>query len=165
MPAKPARPRIDEATTDATRTLIWELFSASSHLEDIRRAWAQFLNISGPQWLIMMAIETLDTGDGVPVGEVSSKLHVNSTFITAQSKQLESIGYIKRTASKLDARVVLLSLTDRAIKTIAAFSDQREQVNEFIFGILSPKELQDTVETLTLIRGRMEKALRMIGFD
>lgn len=162
---KAVRPRINETTTDTIRTLIWEIFSASSHLEKIRRAWAQLLDITGPQWLIMMALETLDTGDGVPVGEVSSKLHVNSTFITAQTKQLESAGYIKRSTSSLDARVVLLSLTDRAIKTIAGFSDRREQVNDFIFGTLSHKELRETVDHLTLIRGRMEKALLMIGSD
>src|SRR5258708_26144033 len=65
--------------------IIWDLVSISNHLEEMRRCWARLFGISGPQWLILMAINDLDQGSGVSVGEVSAKVHAVSTFVTKQT--------------------------------------------------------------------------------
>ena len=49
----------------------------------------------------------LDTGNGVPVKDVSAMLHVDPSFVTTQSKMLEKNGFMRRVPSRQDARVVL----------------------------------------------------------
>ncbi len=84
------------------------------------RATAKTLGISGPQWMILMALSDMDKGDGVPVNVVSKKLHVDSSFVTTQSKLLEKKGFLRRKTSTEDARIVQMSLTDKTYKHLAA---------------------------------------------
>src|SRR5882724_1924627 len=78
------------------RQIIWDLISINSNFEDMRRHWAKKFGVTGPQWAIMLAINDLDKGGGVPVGEVSAKIHAVSTFVTTQTKLLEQQGLLKR---------------------------------------------------------------------
>jgi hypothetical protein len=94
---------------DVIREFLWDLTTISVHLNDIRQFWAKALGISGPQWMILMAVADLDRGKGIPVKDVSTLLHVGQPFVTTQSKLLEKAGLVRRIASKDDGRVVLMS--------------------------------------------------------
>src|SRR6201985_446709 len=93
---------------DLVRRFTWEVASINVHLQEIRYFWAKTLGISGPQWMILMALADLDEKDGVPVNAVSKKLHVDSSFVTTQSKLLEKKGFLRRKTSAEDARIVLM---------------------------------------------------------
>src|SRR5437899_2707639 len=133
---------------DTIRRFTWVIASISVHLEELRYFWAKTLGISGPQWMILMALADIDQNDGVPVNVVSKKLHVDSSFITTQSKLLEKKGFLRRKASTEDARVVQMSLTDKAYKQLAGLAAQQEALNEFIFAELSNKQLDELTNTL-----------------
>lgn len=92
------------------RQFTWDIAAINIHLDGIRYFWAKELGISGPQWMILMAIGDLDRGKGVPVKDVSAMLHVDPSFVTTQSKMLEKNGFLRRIPSSEDARVVLMSL-------------------------------------------------------
>jgi DNA-binding MarR family transcriptional regulator len=143
---------------ELVQTLVWNILSINSHMEDIRYFWAGVLQITGPQWLIVMAVHDLDRGNGVPVREVSAKLHVDPSFVTTQTKVLEKNGFMRRKSSSEDARVVLLSLTDKAYKGLANLATRQESVEDYIFGDLTNEELERFTETLTMLRLRLEKA-------
>jgi MarR family transcriptional regulator, organic hydroperoxide resistance regulator len=143
---------------ELVQTLVWNILSINSHMEDIRYFWAGVLQITGPQWLIVMAVHDLDRGNGVPVREVSAKLHVDPSFVTTQTKALEKNGFMRRKSSSEDARVVLLSLTDKAYKGLANLATRQESVEDYIFGDLTNEELERFTETLTMLRLRLEKA-------
>jgi MarR family transcriptional regulator, organic hydroperoxide resistance regulator len=147
------------------RELTWDLVAINVHLEDIRRIWAEALGINGPQWLIMMAISDLDGGRGVSVGEVSAKLHVHQTFVSAQTRDLEKSGFLNRSASPDDARIVAMSLTDKARKEIGKLSARRNQLNEFMFADIGNRTLEEITRTLGLIRRRSEKAALQLDLD
>jgi DNA-binding MarR family transcriptional regulator len=137
---------------------IWDIVSINTHFEEIRYMLARMLGISGPQWLILMAINDLDRGNGVSVRVVSEKLHVDPSFVTTQSKSLEKHGFTRRITSVDDARVVLMSLTDKARKQIASLSLHQERLNEFIFADLDDRALGDITGKLTMLKNRLEKA-------
>jgi DNA-binding MarR family transcriptional regulator len=143
---------------DLVREFIWDIVSINTHFEEIRYMLARMLGISGPQWLILMAISDLDRGDGVSVRVVSEKLHVDPSFVTTQSKSLEKHGFVRRIASVEDARVVLMSLTDKASKQMASLSLHEEKLNEFIFSDLDERALGDITGKLTMLKNRLEKA-------
>src|ERR1700744_5786933 len=85
------------------RRLTWTIAAMNVHLEELRYFWAKTLGISGPQWMILMALADMDESDGVPVNVVSKKLHVDSSFVTTQSKILEKKGLLRRKVSPADA--------------------------------------------------------------
>ena len=118
---------------DIARQFAWEIAAINVHLQEIRYFWAKALGVSGPQWMILMALADMDQGDGVPVNVVSKKLHVDSSFVTTQSKLLEKKGFLRRKTSTEDARVVQMSLTDKTYKQLTALASQQENLNEFIF--------------------------------
>jgi MarR family transcriptional regulator, organic hydroperoxide resistance regulator len=133
---------------ELVRESIWRVFAISSHLDQIRRAWGALLGVSGPQWIILMAIDHLDQGEGVAVKEVSTKLQVNATFITTQTKLLEEAGLLRRKPSSQDARVVLMSFTDKARRELERLAERRRQINDLIFAGVNQRELAELVGLL-----------------
>lgn len=142
---------------DTIRRFAWVINSVGVHLEELRYFWAKALGISGPQWMILMALADLDDKDGIPVNVVSKKLHVDASFVTTQSKLLEKKGFLRRKPSTEDARIVLMSLTDKTYKQLAGLAAQQEALNEFIFAELSNKQLDELIDTLSGLRNRLEK--------
>ena len=143
----------------------WEIASISVYLEELRQFWARAIGISGPQWMILMAISDLDKDDGVPVNVVSKMLHVDPSFVTTQSKLLEKKGLLRRRPSPTDARVVLLSLTDKTYKHLANLAAQHEAIDEFVFAEFSENELTEFTNKLAALKNRLEKARLKVALD
>src|SRR4030081_3444032 len=143
---------------DIVRRFAWEIVSINVHLQEIRYFWAKALGISGPQWMILMALADLDQGEGVPVKVVSKMLHVDPSFVTTQSKMLEKKGFMRRKTSEDDARVVQMSLTDKTYKHIASLASQQEALNEFLVVELGDHQLPEYNDKPALRKNRLEKA-------
>ena len=142
--------------------IIWDFVSISNHLEDIRRSWAKLFGISGSQWLILMAINDLDQGGGVSVGDVSAKIHAVSTFVTTQTKILEKLGLVIRVSSTVDARVVLMSLSPAARQQIADLSVRWEALHSFIFRDFDAKSMSDVKDKLEMLKRRAKTAVARV---
>lgn len=150
---------------EIVRQFVWDIASINIHMEGIRYFWAKELGISGPQWMILMAVNDLDRGKGVPVKDVSRMLHVDPSFVTTQSKMLEKNGFMRRIPSSEDARVVLMSLSDKASKKIANLSSRRESLSAFVFGELDHRALKELTSQITALKARLEKAALMLAVD
>jgi DNA-binding MarR family transcriptional regulator len=150
---------------EIVRQFIWDIASINVHIDEIRHFWAKELGISGPQWMILMAIDDLDRGKGVPVKDVSAMLHVDPSFVTTQSKMLEKNGFMRRIPSSEDARVVLMSLSDKASKKIATLSSRREVLSDYVFGDFDERGLRDISAQLGALKTRLEKATLMLAVD
>ena len=143
---------------DIARRFAWEIAAINVHLQEIRYFWAKTLGVSGPQWMILMALADLDQCEGVPVKVVSKMLHVDPSFVTTQSKMLEKKGFMRRKTSDDDARVVQMSLTDKSYKHMAALASLQEELNNFIFAEFTDRELTEFTGKLTALKARLEKA-------
>ena len=150
---------------DVIRRLTWEIASISVHLEEIRYFWAKTLGVSGPQWMIIVALADLDQGEGVPVNAVSKMLHVDPSFVTTQSKLLEKKGFIRRKTSAEDARIVNMSLADKTYKQLADLASQQEKLNDFIFADFNLSELSKLTDKLAILKKRLEKARLKVVAD
>jgi DNA-binding MarR family transcriptional regulator len=150
---------------DLIKRFTWEIASISVYLEELRQFWARAIGISGPQWMILMAISDLDKDDGVPVNVVSKMLHVDPSFVTTQSKLLEKKGLLRRKPSPTDARVVQMSLTDKTYKHLATLTAQHEAINEFIFAEFGEDELMEFTSKLAALKNRLEKARLKVAVD
>ena len=150
---------------DSVRQFTWQIASINVHLEEIRYFWAKALGISGPQWMILMALADLDKGEGVSVKAVSKILHVDPSFVTTQSKMLEKKGFMRRRTSEEDARVVQMSLTDKTYKQIASLAAQWEALDAFIFAEFSDRELDEFNAKLAALTRRLEKVSLKVAMD
>jgi DNA-binding MarR family transcriptional regulator len=150
---------------ELAKAFAWEIAAIHVHFQEIRHFWAEALGISGPQWMILMALADLDKGGGVSVKEVSKVLHVDASFVTTQSKMLEKKGFMRRKTSDEDARVVQMSLTDKSYKQIANLASRQERLNDFIFEEFSNEDLRTFITKLESLKNRFEKASVKIALD
>jgi MarR family transcriptional regulator, organic hydroperoxide resistance regulator len=150
---------------DLIENFVWDLISVYMQFESIRYAWAEILGVSGPQWLILMAVSDLDNGNGVSVGEAARRLHVDRSFITTQTQALEKQGFMRRAISTDDARVVLLSITETARREILKLCPRRQMLNDFIFTDFDERSLRDLSGKLKDLKGRLEKACFKLAAD
>jgi MarR family transcriptional regulator, organic hydroperoxide resistance regulator len=96
---------------------------------------------------------------------VSKMLHVDSSFVTTQSKLLEKKGFMRRKTSENDARVVQMSLTDKSYKHIANLAAEQEALHEFIFAEFSDRELTELTGKLASLKNQFEKACLKVAMD
>ncbi|KIZ42106.1 MULTISPECIES: MarR family transcriptional regulator [Rhodopseudomonas] len=150
---------------EISHQIIWDFVSISNNLEDMRRCWAKMFGISGSQWLILMAISDLDQGEGVSVSDVSQKVHAVSTFVTTQTKILERLGLLNRVSSTTDARVVLMSLSDRARQRIDELRPRWNALHSFIFRDFDRDELHDVKDKLEALKRRTKVAIQRVTDD
>lgn len=143
--------------SETTNRLTWAITAIETHLQELRQIWARALGISGSQWMILMAISDLDETEGVPVNAVAKMLHVHGSFVTTQSKLLEKYGLVRRKPCPLDARVVRLSLSDKAVKQLGRGNEQ-QRAADIVFAGFESDELNEFIARLTSLRRRLEKA-------
>lgn len=163
--AKRADPSDAAKNQDVIKRFTWEVASINVYLQELRYFWAKTLGISAPQWMILTALADLDQGEGVPVKVVSKMLHVDPSFVTTQSKLLEKKGFMRRKTSVEDARIVQMSLTDKAYKQMANLASQQETLSDFIFADFRDRELAAFTAKLTSLKNRLEKACLKVAID
>jgi DNA-binding MarR family transcriptional regulator len=161
----PGRVGTAPGARDSFDEFLWNIFSISNFYEEISFAWAQMLGVNVHQWMILMAIRDLDRGSGISVSGVSAKLHADPSFVTSQSKSLEKLGFLRRVNSAADARVVLMSLTDKASKDIANLLATQEPAKKSIFCDLGDNCLDDVNTKLSLLREKFQRAAKRLAAE
>ncbi|MCP3371797.1 MarR family winged helix-turn-helix transcriptional regulator [Bradyrhizobium cajani] len=136
------KPKSEQDQLDrAARDFIWNVVEIHSQLDAIHKGWADFLGITEPQWLILMAIDELDQGRGVSGIAVATKLRIHPAFVTNQTKKLEQMELLARTTSPEDARFLQISLTQKARAEITKLAQKRRAIYATIFGDLDEQSL------------------------
>ncbi|MBU1284935.1 MAG: MarR family transcriptional regulator [Gammaproteobacteria bacterium] len=134
--------------------LCFALYSTSLLLTKVYKPLLQALGLTYPQYLAMMV---LWEGDGITVGDISSRLLTDPGSVTPLLKRLEAEGLLKRTRSNVDERVVELFLTDKG-------RDLREQAKRIPSCILtatqqSAAELGALKAELVALRSSLQQAV------
>lgn len=88
--------------------LCFALYAATNAITRTYRGKLSRVGLTYPQYLVMMV---LWDQDAISVKEIAQRLQLDSATITPLLKRLESMGYVRRTRSSDDERVVLVTLT------------------------------------------------------
>ena len=150
---------------DIIKRFTLEISSINCHLKELRQIWSKTLGISGPQWMILIAVSDLDKDGGVPVNVVSKLLHVDPSFVTTHSKLLEQKGLLRRASSPTDARVVQMSLTEKTWKHMASLAEQHSAIRKFVFEEFNRNELIAFTAKLATLNKRLEKVCLRVAAD
>jgi DNA-binding MarR family transcriptional regulator len=99
--------------------LCFALYSASHAVTKAYQPLLAPLGLTYPQYLVMLA---LWERDGVTVGQLGARLHLDSGTLTPLLKRLQAAGHVQRLRDAADERRVRLQLTatGRALRGKAA---------------------------------------------
>ena len=89
--------------------LCFPLYAASRHVVNLYTPWLKPLGLTYTQYIVFLV---LWEKDGCTVGELCEKLMLDNGTLSPLLKKMQQAGYILRTRSEADDRVVVITLTD-----------------------------------------------------
>ena len=92
--------------------LCFPLYAAARKIVGSYTPFLKPLGLTYTQYIVMMV---LWDSDSITVGGLGEKLHLDSGTLTPLVKKLEKAGYISRSRSKDDERVVIISTTEEGL--------------------------------------------------
>ena len=144
------------------RRLVHDLLTVSRRLEMARDYFGRRINVTGPQYNLLMTVAQLQGTTGVSVGSVAQAMHVSSAFVTAETGKLSDVGLIKKRPNPDDGRGALLSLAPGGRVKIDRLIGEIRTVNDLFFGLLSAQPFAELCASAeALVRGSSE-AMRHI---
>jgi DNA-binding MarR family transcriptional regulator len=135
-----ARTLLVQGSDAQFRELINGLLTLTARIELVRDELAQRIDVTGPQYSLLMAVGRLGGRDGISVGQVARALHVTSAFVAAESNRLAKAELIEKRTDNKDRRSVLLRLSPIGLARLAGLGNHVRGVNDRIFGGLSGQE-------------------------
>src|SRR6516162_9473010 len=118
------------------RRLVQDLLTVSRRLEMARDYFGRRINVTGPQYNLLMTVAQLQGTTGVSVGSVAQAMHVSSAFVTSETGKLSDVGLIRKRPNPNDGRGALLSLAPASRVKIDRLIGEIRTVNDLFFGLL-----------------------------
>ncbi len=172
MPKPQVHPRLPQTVTlkilktgasnHAFRKLLYDFFTVSSRMEEVRSHIGSRLQVSGPQFTLMVAVAELENDRGVSVGHVGEYLHVTGTYITIESGKLRTRGYLTKRTSPVDRRVTLLSLTQKGVAALQMIAPELQKINDTFFNLDSRREFNLLCKLLDRLIDNSQRAVDLI---
>jgi len=107
--SKNALPPGIEAPRTLDGQLCFALYSANLAMGKLYRQLLANLDLTYPQYLVMLV---LWEADGITVSELGERLFLDSATLTPLLKRLQAAGMVQRTRGTRDERQVIVTLTD-----------------------------------------------------
>jgi DNA-binding MarR family transcriptional regulator len=96
-------------------------------------------------------------GKPLPILEIASRTIAVVPGITGLIDRLEKSGFVKRKRCREDRRVIYVTLTGKARKTLAALDKPLEALHQRVIGHLSKAELKELIRLLEKARAPLAK--------
>ena len=145
------------------RKLLYDFFTVSARMETVRRYLGERVNITVPQYSIIMAVAELQGKSGVSVGRVGEYLHVTGPFVTMESGKLLKKGFLEKNPDLQDKRLSLLTLSPEGAKALQSLVPGLQQINDVFFELDSRAEFERLCKTLDKLVGNSQRALALIN--
>jgi DNA-binding MarR family transcriptional regulator len=144
------------------RRLVQDLLTVSRRLETARDYFGRRINVTGPQYNLLMTVAQLQGRTGVSVGLVAQAMHVSSAFVTSETRKLSVVGLLRKRPNPNDGRGALLSLARAGRVEIDRLIKEIRTVNDLFFGLLDGHLFAELcISAAALVRGSWE-AMRYI---
>lgn len=133
--------------------MCFPLYAAARKVTALYTPWLKQLGITYTQYITFLV---LWEKDGLTVGEICDRLMLDNGTVSPLLKKMEGAGYITRTRSEEDDRVVVITLTEQGRNMQKRAEDIPEKVGGCIE--LSPEKAIQLYETLYEILGNERRA-------
>lgn len=122
--------------------LCFPLYTASRLVVQAYTPLLKSLNLTYPQYLVLLI---LWEKDGISVGQITARLHLDTNTVTPLLKRMESEGWLFRERSKSDERKVEVRLTEKGRE---AEKKAFEIPNQLVQGLTCSSETLQELKTL-----------------
>lgn len=130
--------------------LCFALYSAGLAMNKVYRKLLRDLDITYPQYLVML---TLWENPSMTVSEIGERLYLDSATLTPLLKRLEVAGLVLRQRSREDERQVVITLTDQGRRLKSKADDV--QYGVFCATQCAPDELVKLKNDLQTLRNKL----------
>ena len=127
---------LDRGSDRQFRGLVQDLLTVARRLEMARDYFGRLINVTGPQYHLLMTVAQLQGALGVSVGTVAQTMHVSSAFVTSETGKLSVLGLLRKRPNPEDRRGALLSLTQAGRMKMDRLIPEIRAVNDLFFGRL-----------------------------
>ena len=160
VPLTVSRPALLVDGTDTElRTLLYDLVAYSQRLHACRESFASIAGLSPAQYEILMIA---GRSEGVPVGEVATRLHRSGAFITIEANKLVERGILTKAADPGDGRRVLLQVTAAGTALIRRLAPYQVRVNDELFGQLDARRFRELRLLVRQLLGAGNRAVALL---
>src|SRR6516164_7840589 len=145
---------LDRGSDRQFRGLVQDLLTVARRLELARDYFGRLINVTGPQYHLLMTVAQLQGASGISVGKVAQVMHVSSAFVTAETGKLSTLGLLKKRPNPQDRRGALLSLTQVGRLKMDRLIPEIRAVNGLFFGKLDTRSFRELcVDAAALVQG------------
>src|SRR3974390_2374188 len=102
---------LDRGSDRQFRGLVQDLLTVARRLEAARDYFGRLINVTGPQYQLLMTTAQLQGALGVSAGTVAKVMRVSSALVAAETGKLCTLGLLRRRTNPQARRGPLLSLT------------------------------------------------------
>jgi len=139
----------DNITMKLENQLCFPLYAAARSVTGLYTPWLKQLGLTYTQYITFLV---LWEKDGIPVGEICEKLMLDNGTVSPLLKKMENAGYITRSRSAEDDRVVVITLTEQGREMQERAKDIPEKGGECID--LPPEKAMKLYELLYELLGK-----------
>jgi len=151
---------LDRGSDRQFRGLVQDLLTVARRLELARDYFGRLINVTGPQYHLLMTVAQLQGAQGVSVGTVAQAMHVSSAFVTAETGKLSGLGVLRKRPNPQDRRGALLSLTQGGRSKMDRIIPEIRAVNDLFFGRLDAHSFSDLCASAAALVHGSQEAMR-----
>lgn len=144
---------------DRFRQLIHALFVTGSRFQEVREAFGREIEVSGPQYFVLMAVARHHAAGGVGIGALADYLHVAAPHVTTEVGKLVDRGLLEKRPNPADRRRVLITLSTRGMAALEWLAPFRQHINNVLFEGFSREEFLTLARLLDRFLATTEHAL------
>ena len=153
---------LDRGSDRQFRGLVQDLLTVARRLQTARDYFGCLINVTGPQYHLLMTVAQLQGASGVSVGKVAQVMHVSSAFVTSETGKLSARSLLRKRANPQDGRGALLSLTQAGRLKMDQLIPEIRAVNDLFFSRLDAHSFSEMCSSAVgLVHGSRE-AMRYI---
>jgi len=157
-----SRPEMLDKDGDRTlRGVLYDFFAFGRSLEAARAKFANYVDLSPTQYLIMIAIKNSTLDEPMGINQIAARLHLSGAFITNEVNKLVSDGLLEKGMHPSDGRRVQLTVTGEGIGRLTRLAALQRPVNDALFGMLTRDEFRLLSQLLARLAANGDRAVML----
>lgn len=157
-----SRPEMLDKDGDRTlRGVLYDFFAFGRSLEAARAKFANYVDLSPTQYLIMIAIKNSTLDEPMGINQIAARLHLSGAFITNEVNKLVSDGLLEKSMHPSDGRRVQLTVTGEGIGRLTRLAALQRPVNDALFGMLTRDEFRLLSQLLARLAANGDRAVML----
>jgi DNA-binding MarR family transcriptional regulator len=132
-------------------------------MELVRGHLGARMDLSGPQYSLLVAVAHLQGDSGASVTAVAKALHVSSAFVASETGKLARRGLVHKRTNPHDRRGVLLSIAPAGRIEIGRIGGEIRAINDLFFGALDAKAFAALSAAVGALVGSSRNAMHYLN--